>query len=94
MNFEALALSIAAAWLVMQFVEEIIKPFWDKFELDSFYLKYVAMAVGAVVGWFTGLNAFPVFATAPVVGQVLTSLAIGLGPSFIYNLVDKQPSLP
>ena len=43
---------------------------------------------------FTGINAFPVFAEAALVGRLMTCAVIALGPSFIYDLVDKTPALP
>lgn len=89
MDVEILGTAAMVAFVLMQVIEAIIKPAWDKAKWDRFYLFYVAIAIGSTVGWWTGLNAFPVFVEAPIVGRVLTVLGMGLGPSFIYNLVDK-----
>lgn len=62
--------------------------------LKNLWPQYVAITIGSVLGWFTGLNAFPVFAVGPGVGRVLTCLVIGLGPSFIFDLVKGKPTLP
>lgn len=94
MSLEHLAAAIVAAWVSMRLVEEIVKPAWEKAALDKFYLKYVALLIGAGLAWFTGLNAFPVFAESALVGRVVTCIVVGLGPSFIYDLIDKQPILP
>jgi len=88
MNIEILGVAVAAAWVLMKLVEAIISPLWDRFKLDRFWLLYVALAIGAPLGWFTGLDAFPVFAQAPVIGRVLTALVIGLGPSTIWDMLD------
>jgi len=94
MSLEQLAAAIVAAWVSMRLVDEIIKPLWEKAALDKFYLKYTGLVVGAGLAWFTGLNAFPVFAESALVGRIVTCIVTGLGPSFLYDLVDQQPSLP
>ena len=94
MNIEQLGLAIVAAWILEQVVEKLVKPAWEKLSLDLFWLGYVAVALGALGGWATGLNALPVFAAAPWVGQLVTCVCIGLGSTFIWDLVDKTPSLP
>ena len=93
MNYESLALAIIAAWILEQLVDKLLKPAWEKFNLDLFWLGYVAVAVGAFGGWATGLNALPVFVAMPLVGRVLTCLIIGAGSTFIYDLQDQAPTL-
>ncbi len=88
MDIEVLGVAIAAAWVLMKIIEAIISPLWERFELDRFWLLYVGLVIGGALGWFTGLNAFPVFVEAPLIGRVLTALVIGLGPSFIWDLLD------
>lgn len=94
MSFEALAVLAVVALLLSKFVDAAIKPFWDKLRLDHFYLLYVALALGAPLGLATGINAFPIFTEWPVVGRGLSALVVGLGPSFIYDLADKEPAAP
>ena len=88
MDIEQLGAAIAAAFVVYKLVEAVIEPIWTRYLLDRFWLLYIALAIGAPLGWFTGINALPVFGVAPVVGRVLTCLVIGLGPSFIHDLTD------
>jgi len=90
MDFELLGAAAIAAFVIMRVVDALIKPFFERYELDKFWLQYIAAGIGAPLGWFTGINAFPVFATAPMVGRVITCLVIGLGPSFIYDLTDTS----
>jgi len=75
----------------MKLIEGVIVPAWERAGLDRFYLIYVGIIIGAALGWFTGLNAFPVFSLEPTIGRVLTCLAMGCGPSFLWDLIDKQP---
>jgi len=88
MDVEQLGAAIVAAFVVYKLIDAVVTPLWERAGLDKFWLLYVALVVGAPLGWFTGINAFPVFGVAPVVGRVLTCLVIGLGPSFIHDLQD------
>ena len=93
MNLEQLGLAIVAAWVCMRLIEAIVKPLWAKAGLDAFYLTYVALVLGTGFGYATGLAAFPVIQIA-LVNRIVTCLVIGLGPSFIYDLIDKTPETP
>lgn len=93
MDLEQLGLAIVAAWVCTRLIEAIIKPLWAKAGLDAFYLAYVALGLGAAIGYATGLAAFPVVQVYWV-NRAVTCLVIGLGPSFIYDLIDKTPTPP
>jgi len=94
MNVEHLGLAALAAFVIERLVEALVKPLWTHLKLNPVWLLYVAWAIGSPLAWFTGLNAFPVFAESALVGRVLTCLAVGLGSSFIYDLTDKAPGPP
>jgi uncharacterized membrane protein len=94
MDMGALATALVAAWVIEMLVGAFVKPIWQRAGLDPFWLLYVVAVIAAPLAWFTGINALPVFAEAPVVGRVLTCLVIALGPSFIYDLTDREPALP
>ncbi len=94
MDMQQLGAAIVAAFVVMKLVDAIVKPAWERAKLDSFWLLYVALVIGGGLGWFTGLNALPVFGEQPLVGRVLTCLLVGLGPSFIHDLVAGKPQIP
>jgi len=53
--------------------------------------QYLTILIGSGATAFTRLNAFPQFYE---LGQPLTCLVAGLGPSFIFDLVKSRPSLP
>jgi len=88
MSVEVLGVAVTVAWVLMKLVDAIISPLWDRFGLDRFWLLYVGLAISVPLGWFAGLDAFPVFSQVPPIGRVLTALVIGLGPSFIWDLTD------
>lgn len=94
MDLGKLAALIVVAWLVSRIVEVVVKPLWLRYKLDLFWLAYVAIPLGVLAGLATAVNAFPVFDRWPVVGRGLSVLVVGLGPSFIYDLFDKQPTPP
>lgn len=94
MDFETLSAAIVAAFVLERLVDALVKPIWEHFELDNFWLLYIAWAIGSLGAYATGLNALPVFAAVPWVGRLLTCFVVGLGSSFIYDMVDNKPSLP
>ena len=89
MNFEALVAALLAALVLEKIFEATFGPLWTRFSIDPFYKLYAALGLGTLIAWATGLNAFPVFSVYPLVGRILTCLAIGAGTSFIYDLIDK-----
>jgi len=92
MDFEALAAMVVTAFIITTIVEAIVKPIWERLHLDKFWILYVILVLGSALGWFTELNGFPIL-KEEIIGRILSSLAIGLGPSFIYdNFLDKDPS--
>ena len=86
--------AIVAAFVVMRIIDQVFKPVWARLKWDSFWYPYLALGLGSALGWYTGINALPVFGVAPIVGRVLTCLTIGLGPSFLFDLVKGKPGLP
>jgi hypothetical protein len=86
--------AIVAAFVIMRIIDQAVKPIWEKVKFDDFWYPYLALVLGGALGWFTGINALPVFGVAPIVGRVLTCLTIGLGPSFLFDLVKGRPEPP
>jgi hypothetical protein len=85
------------AFVLMQFVDALIKPAIEivngllrdedvRERVLNLWPLYVTVAIAGALAWFTGWNALPVFAEAPIVGRVLTCIGIGLGPSFLHDL--------
>lgn len=93
MDVEAIAGVGLIALIGAKFIEAIIVPLWDKLKIDHLYLLYFGLIAGGTLGWFTPLNVFPIF-EPPVVGKILTCLAIGLGPSFVYDVWLDKPAPP
>lgn len=98
-NYEILVTLIVASWIVAKLVEAIkepLRPWWEAAS-DGVRagLQYVILAICGLILWFTGLDAFPGFSGiwAPL-GRILTCLAGGFGPTFVYDLWMDRPTVP
>ncbi len=91
MDYAQLAAAIVAAVILEKLFEAVFGPLWKATNWSNIYKFYAAMIIGTAVGFATGLNAAPVFAMSPWVGRVVTALLIGVGPSILYDLLDKVP---
>jgi hypothetical protein len=65
----------------------------QKPDLNMWWLVYVALGSGAVLGWFSELNVFAEYMPDVTVARVLTSILVGGGSSLIYDIFDK-PDVP
>lgn len=70
-------------------VEVFVKPFFDKFELDKFWLMPVAWVMCGALGALSGLNLFADFFANPAVGQVLTAIVVGGGSNLLHDVFKK-----
>ncbi len=86
----AIVIAAFMATAANRLVAGLINPFWEKLNLDKFYLMYVAWAVGGVLVWLTHVNIFVDFVPDPLTGQILTALVSGGGANIIHDLFDKQ----
>lgn len=98
MHLESLSFGLVAAFVIAQVLDKVVKPLLAALALGSgaerraalgaLWPFYVSLALAAGLAWATGLNLFPVFRESPLLGRVLSCLAIGLGPSFLHDLKD------
>jgi hypothetical protein len=57
-------------------------------ELDRWWLIFVSLAAGGVLGWFSKINLFE--GLIPVlVGRIVTSLLVGGGSQIVHTVVNK-----
>ena len=76
---------VAMAAIISKIVSAWSGPIYDKFpNLSSLWKLYISMVLGAVAGWFTGLNAFPVFPN-PSIGRVVSAAVCIVTPSILYD---------
>ena len=101
MDLELLAQIVFVSYVLMQFVNTLIKPIVDiinaalngepvKAMIIALWPMYLTVVIAGTIGWFANFNLLPMF-EPEVIGRVLTAIGIGLGPSFLYDLQDKPP---
>lgn len=88
-----LALLFGIATIANGIIEAIVKPLFEKFELDNFWLMYAAWFVAGVLSFLANLNIFGgVFASA-IVGQVLTAVIAGRASNILHDLSDQKSNI-
>ena len=93
MNLELFTGLFSIVAIVVKFVDFIIKPFFVKFNWDTWWLDKISFVLGVLLAYATGINAFPTTFTALWVGRLITALIAGCGPSILYDAIDKgQPA--
>lgn len=81
---------IVLSIVVTKLIDWFITPIFLKLKWDTWWITYVSLVIGGLVGWATGLNAFPGFLPAWVwLGRILTAIACGGGPTLLYKLTDN-----
>lgn len=76
--------------LVNRFIEAFVTPIFDKFNLDKFWIMYIAWAIAGAMVFLTGANVFQELIPNPIVGQILTALVSGGGANILHNLMDNK----
>ncbi len=81
----------ALAVVVNRFVEGFIKPLFEKFSLDKFWLMYIAWILAGILVFLTDAN---VFAQAmpkyPLIGQIMTAIFAGGGANILADWANAQ----
>jgi uncharacterized membrane protein HdeD (DUF308 family) len=88
-----LALLLGIATLANALVEAIIKPLWEKFSLDNFWLLYVAWVIAGVITFLANVNLFEGIILSPLAGLILTAVIAGRASNILYDLTDKPDNL-
>lgn len=84
-----LALLLGIATLANALVEAIIKPLWEKFSLDNFWLLYVAWVIAGVITFLANVNLFEGIILSPLAGLILTAVIAGRASNILHDLTDK-----
>jgi hypothetical protein len=71
-------------------VDAIAKPFKERNkDGDFWWLFYVSLVTGAVIGWFSQINLFVDYVPEAVIGRVLTAVLIGGGATLIHDVLSS-----
>jgi hypothetical protein len=92
MEFQADILAVVVGFMVLsnRLVAALITPIFDKYELEKFWLMYVAWAVAGILVWLAGVNLFEEWIANPLIGQILTAVVAGGGSNLLHDLVDGK----
>lgn len=84
---EPLVIGLFLAIANQKIVEYLTRPLKERNpDGDYWWLLYVALATGAIIGWLSGVNLFAAYIPDVVTGRVLTAVVIGGGSSLIHDL--------
>lgn len=87
---ELLTLAIFLSTVTNRVVEGLVKPIFVKFNLDKFWLLYVAWLVGGVIVFLSGINLFDGIFGSQLVGQILTAIIAGGGANMLSDLFPSS----
>ena len=91
MEFAPDILSIVIGFMVLanRLVEALITPIFDKYEIDKFWLLYVAWVLSGVLVFLANVNLFAGIIPNELIGKVLTAIVAGGGSNLLHDLVDQ-----
>lgn len=92
MQFPAETLGVVIGMMILanRLVDALILPLFEKYELDKFWLMYLAWVASGVLVWFTGVNLFAEYIPTPMIGLILTAIVAGGGANMLHDLTDKR----
>lgn len=87
---ELLAIVIGMMVLANRLVAALVTPIFEKYNLDKFWLMYIAWIVAGLLVWPTGVNIFGDVISNQIIGQVLTIVVAGGGSNLLHDLTDNS----
>ena len=75
--------------LVNRIVAGFFTPIVEKLKIDKDLLMYMAWGLGAYIIFMTELNLFAAIIPDPLVGKILTSIAVGGGANILHDATDQ-----
>jgi len=92
MQFQPEVLAVVIGFMVLanRLVEALITPIFDKYEVDKFWLMYVAWIVSGVLVFLANVNLFEFVMPNVFIGQILTAIVAGGGSNLLHDLTDRQ----
>ena len=92
MEFDVNLISIVIGLMVLanRLVAALVTPLFEKFNLDKFWILYVAWGISGLLVWFAQVNLFELFIPNQLIGLILTSVVAGGGANLLHDLTDKE----
>ena len=94
MQFDNVVLGVVVGFMILanRLVDMLFLPLFEKYNLDKFWLMYVAWVLAGVLVAFTQLNLFVAFIPNPLIGMILTAVVAGGGANLLHDLTDSPPN--
>lgn len=91
MDFQPEVLAVVIGFMVLanRLVAALITPIFDKYQLEKFWLMYVAWVIAGVLVWLAGVNLFASYMPSELVGKILTAIVAGGGSNLLHDLTDE-----
>ena len=88
-----LALLLGISTLANAIVAAIVSPFFEKYNLDNFWIMYISWVVAGVLVFLANVNLFAGVFENQVVGLVVTAIIAGRASNILHDLTDKPDNL-
>jgi len=85
-----LEIAIFLSTVTNRLVEGLVRPIWDKYKLDTFWLMYVSWGVGTLLVLASGVDFCSEFIPYPVASRIVSGLIAGGGANLIHDLMPGQ----
>jgi hypothetical protein len=95
MIFEPEVLAIVIGFMVLsnRLVAALITPIFDKYQVDKFWLMYVAWVMAGVLVFLADVNLFAQFIPNLLIGKILTAIVAGGGGNLLHDLTDQSDEI-
>lgn len=91
---EPLIIALFLATVNNRILEYLFEPIRRRYPTyDFWWLLYIALFTGGLLGWFSGINLFASYLPDPIIGRVLTAIVIGGGSNLIHRIFEKSPEV-
>ncbi len=87
---EPVAVALFLGVVNKSIIDYLVTPVRQKWpDLDMWWLGYVALLTGGLIGWLSQANVFLDYMPDLIAGRVLTSILVGGGSSLIHDIFKK-----
>lgn len=83
---QSLVAALFMATVCNRLVDGLVRPVFVRYNLDKFWLMYIAWIVGGILAYLTGVNLFAGLLPDDTTGKILTAIVCGGGANLINDL--------
>ena len=88
-----LALLLGISTLANAIVAAIVKPIFEKYSWDAFWILYISWAVAGVLVFLANVNLFAGVFENQLVGLLVTAVIAGRAANIIHDVTDQKSSI-